>query len=38
MHKGTVSPKHFKKDPHLIKLHTEQGPEEGGVVTFEIYD
>lgn len=38
-YKSTASPNNFKKDPHIIKLHTDEGPKEGGILSLqEIYD
>lgn len=39
LYKSTASPNNFKKDPHIIKLHTDEGPKEGGsLCLWEIYD
>lgn len=38
-YKSTASPNNFKKDLHIIKLHTDEGPKEGGILSLqEIYD
>lgn len=38
-YKSTASPNNFKKDPYIIKLHTNERPEEERILSRrEIYD